>query len=247
MLSLFKGRGYIPRDYKSVPEFSAYPELGVTRLPRSQWKERVEYLNEIQGMPYHWHKQYAKIRSQSRYSYCWMYGTVCAVETSYAMQGVGSPHLNAHAAAYRGKRGANRGGFGVEACRYIQASGIPQESVLAGYVKQRSWSPEVQANADLHKLVDFHEIGSNDFEGCVSALIGENPQPITLALRWWRHLVCGLGVAIKGNDVGLIIANSHGTRYSAGGKSGGYGILWGRKAVSFESVAVRHVKARSEV
>ena len=244
---LWQGRGYVERDYKSVPEFSAFEEFGGNRLPRNEWKERIDYLNEQQAQPYHWHKRYVKIRSQSRYPYCWMWGTCCALETAFAMQGVGSPHLNAHAAAYRGKRGAMRGGFGVEACRYIQSFGVPQESVLKGYVKQRSWSKEVQENADKHKLVDFQELGKNDFDGVVSALIGENPQPVTLALSWWRHLVAGIGVAHKGRDFGIIIANSHGTRYSAGGLKGGYGILWGKKAVPFESVAVRHAKARSEV
>jgi hypothetical protein len=242
------GRGYVERDYGSVPQFSVYEESPIKRLPRGEWKSRIEHLNEAGAQPYHWHKLYVKIRSQSRFPYCWSWGTCCAIEVAYSMQGVGSPHLNAHALAYRGKNGALRGGFATEACKYIQEYGVPQESVLGGFVKQRSWSKEVQANADKHKLVDFNEIAKNDLDMLVSCLIGESPQPATIALSWWRHLVCALGVTIdKRGNVGIIFANSWGTKYKEGGLDGGYGILWGKKAIPYESVAVRHVKSRTEV
>lgn len=243
-----QGRGYVERDYASVPQFSAYPEAAASRLPRSEWKSRIDHLNELGAQPFHWHKRYVKIRSQSRFPYCWSYGTVCAMETAYAMQGVGSPHLNGHALAYRGKKGKLHGGFATEACKYIEKYGVPQESVLKGYVRQRSWSNEVQANADKHKLVQFEEIAKNDIDALVSCLIGEDPQPSTIALSWWKHLVCALGVTMdRRGNVGIIFANSWGTKYKEGGLDGGYGILWGRKAIAYEAVAVRHVKARSEV
>ncbi len=239
-------RGYIERDYVAVPEFSAFNEFSGDRLPRSQWKERVEHLDAIKGQPYHWHKKYCKIKNQRSTNYCWCYGTVAALETSLATSGIGGIELNAHATAYRGKRGVNRGGYGVEACRYIQDFGVPEESVLSEFTKTRNWSEDVQKNAALHGLADFRELGRSDFEGVVSALIGPDPSPVTLAFSWWRHLVCGLGVAINGSDVGLIIANSHGTRYKAGGLSGGYGIIWGSRAVPFESVVVQFPRARWE-
>jgi len=240
-------KGYIPRDYEEVPEFSAYREFTGPRVPRSEWKERIEYLNEIKAQPVHWHKKDVEILNQKSWGYCWMYGTVACVANAYAHQGTGDPRFNAHAVAYRGKKGANRGGFGVEACRYIQDWGIPTKDSIPEYTKSTQWSEEASRDAAQHKLVDFEELGRDDFDGVVSALIGPDPCAVTLAFNWWGHLVAGVGVARKGNDYGLIIANSWGTNWSDGGESGGYGILWGRKAIPFESVAVRYVKAREEV
>ena len=245
-MGILRHKGYIERDYAEVPEFSAYNEFAGDRIPRSEWKERIEHLNEIGGQPYHWHKRFGKIKNQKSTNYCWCYGTVAALETSMIMSGVSGIELNAHAVAYKGKHGANRGGYGVEACRYIEQYGVPEIRVMPEFTRTTKWSAEVQENAKLNGLADFSELGRSDFEGVVSALIGPRPSPVTLAFSWWRHLVCGLGVAIKGDDFGLIIANSWGTRYSAGGLSGGYGIIWGRKAVPFESVVARFADARWE-
>ena len=249
MFGFGRGKGYEPRDYRAVPEFSAYPEFSGVRVPRSEWKARVEHLNATKSQPYHWHRRYCKIQNQKSTPYCWMYGTVACMLNRYAMQGVGYVDLSPFAIAYRGKNGAMRGGYGVEACRYIQEWGVPTKEYFPEHKKDMSlWnSPEVKNSASKHKLVEFQELGRNDFEGVVSALIGPDPCPVTLALSWWGHLVAGLGVAFRGDEVGLIFANSWGDRYKEGGLDGGYGILWGHKAVPFEAVAVRHVRAREEV
>jgi hypothetical protein len=127
----------------------------------------------------------------------------------------------------------------------IQQYGIPQTSVLPEYTKTRRWSNEVQSNADKHKMVSFMEIGRRDLDSVVSALL-MSQCAITVAFDWWRHLVVALGVAYKGGEWGLIVANSWGTKWSQGGESGGYGIIWGKKAIPFEAVAVKYVKAREE-
>ena len=238
-------RGYALRDYESVPEFSAYPEFDGERLPRSQWKERIDYLNSIGSQPVHFHKRFCKIKNQRSSSLCWCYGTISAVENAYAVAGVGGLDLNAYAVGYRGKGTDRRGGFGVECCNMIQQFGIPQTAVLPEYTKTRRWSNEVQQNADKHKMVSFMEIGRRDLDRVVSALL-MSQCAITVAFDWWRHLVVALGVAYKGSEWGLIVANSWGTRWSQGGESGGYGIIWGKKAIPFEAVAVKYVKAREE-
>lgn len=240
-------KGYVERSYTDIPEFSVYPEFSGSRVPRQQWKERIDYLNELQIMPYHWHKHEQPIMSQKAWPYCWSYGTVGAVKTAYSIQGVGHVDLNAFALAYRGKRGLRAGGFAVEACGYIERFGIPTHKDIPEFKKTTSWSDSVKRRASKHKLVEFEELGRRDFDGVVSALIGERPAPVTLAFSWWRHLVLGLGVTYdKSGQFGLIIANSWGTKWGAGGLGGGYGIIWGDKAVPFESVVVRAVKAREE-
>ncbi len=118
-------RGYEKRDYKAFPSFCEYPEWSSGYLPRSEWKERIDYLNSIKSQPVHWHKKRCKIKNQLASNYCWSFGTVSAVETAYAMSGIEGLELNAHAVAYRGKKGRNRGGFGLECCKLIQEAGIP--------------------------------------------------------------------------------------------------------------------------
>ena len=240
-------KGYIERSYTDVPEFSVYQEFSGSRVPRSQWKERIDYLNDLQIQPYHWHKHEVSIMNQRSYPYCWAYGTVGAVKTAYSIQGAGHVDLNAFALAYKIKNGKRQGGFAVEACKGIQKWGIPHHRVLPEFKHTIHWDERVEFSAERHQLVDFEELGRRDFDGVVSALIGPRPAPVTLAFSWWKHLVLGLGVCYDGSgNFGLIIANSWGTKWSGGGKGGGYGIIWGDKAVPYESVVVRAVKAREE-
>lgn len=242
-------RGYIPRDYDSFPTGSSLRFNTVKQLPESEWRERIDYLCSIKAMPYHWHMRLGKrvILNQRRTNYCWCYGTVAAVLNCYAVQGIGHVKLNAHAVAYLGKRGKNRGGFGAEACDYINQYGIPETKVLPEFTKTLRWDRLVKANARQHNIVEFEDIGRNNFQSVVSNLLGDDPAPVTVAFDWWRHLVCALGVTYDRNGrYGLIVVNSWGSKWGSGGLSGGYGIIWGDKAVPFEAIAVRNVNARSE-
>lgn len=241
------GKGYELRDYESHKEFSFYREFSGDRVPMYEWKDRIDYMNQMQSQPVHWHKRYCSIMSQKSTNYCWCYSVVAGLKNAYARQGVGDVDLNAYATAYRGKNGANRGGFIGEACKYIQEHGVPEQSVLAEFKKTRRWTDEQQQNADKHKMAEFEELGRNDIEGVVSALIGKQPCAVAIALSWWRHAVLAVGCVLdRSRQLGLIIANSWSTRYAAGGESGGYGIIWGKRAVPYEAVAIRHVTARNE-
>ena len=124
---------------------------------------------------------------------------------------------------------------------------MPEKSALGEFKKTRRWTAEQQKNADKHKMAEFEELGKNDIEGVVSALIGKQPCAVAIALSWWRHAVLAVGCVLdRSRQLGLIIANSWSTRYAAGGESGGYGIIWGKRAVPYEAVAIRHVTARKE-
>ncbi len=243
-------RGYEKRDYKAFPSFCEYPEWSSGYLPRSEWKERIDYLNSIKSQPVHWHKKRCKIKDQLASNYCWAFGTVSAVETAYAMSGIEGLELNAHAVAYRGKKGRTRGGFGLECCKLIQEAGIPETRHLPEFTRALTWNSEIKKEAAKHRLYEFEELPrENSFEAVVSALIGKKPSPTTVAFSWWRHLVVALGViATKRNHYGLIIANSWGTNWSLGGETGGYGIIWDRqnRADPFEAIAIKSVKARRE-
>lgn len=242
-------RGYILRDYESYPETYNLPRFASKYIPSTEWRERIDYMNSIRGQCFYWHKALGDnvVMNQRNTNYCWMYGTVAAIKNCYATQGVGNLNLNAHAVAYMGKRGRNVGGFGAEACDYIMQYGIPQQSALPEFTRTLRWDRLVRADASRHNIVAFSEIGRNNFEGVVSTLLADDPAPCTVAFDWWGHLVCALAVTYdKNGQFGLVVVNSYGKKWGAGGESKGYGVVWGDKAVPFESIAVRNVRARSE-
>ena len=238
---MINGKGYVLRDYKEHKEFGRYQPFE-SEIPKSEWKDRIDFLNATKSQPIHFHKRYCKVKNQRSTSLCWAYGTVSAVENAYARAGISGVELNAHALGYRIKGTDRRGGFALECCQGIEDYGIPEISVLPEFTKLRRWNSTVQESADKHKIVEFREIGKNNFEGCVSAIIKEQCA-VTLAFDYWRHLVLGVGCTVNSKgDIGIIIANSWGTSY--GDK--GYSVVYGRKAVAYEAIAVKYIKSRKE-
>jgi len=247
-------KGYVLRNYAEDKEGDSFPMLSAPMIPKSDWVELIHLHREAKSSPKDVH-QYSGIKpmSQKSTNYCWMYGTVACVANRLGAQGIdtGLNDLNAFATAALGKKGSNRGGYGSEACRYIQSYGIPSKSVWKEFDWDRKQynKPEVKASADLTKLVSFEELPRQDiFAFVVSTILNPvNPCPVTLAYSHWRHLVAGMEVTYRGSrsrpEFGLTFINSWGPW---GPSKNGYGTFYGQKAVPFESIAVRHVKARCE-
>lgn len=236
------GKGLVLRDYKDHPEFSGYAQYE-SRYPRSEWASRVEHLNEHQSQPVHWHKKFCKIPNQRSTSLCWMYNLVQGLENRLAASGT-PVELNPYATAYKYRGTDRRGGFGLEAAKVVNDIGCPEKRLIHEFKKTRRWTHDIAANAKRHSIAEFYEVGKNDFDGAVSAML--DGHPCTFALDWWRHLVLGVAVVRGRRDWGILFANSWGTRYSRGGAGEGYGILWGKEAVPYEAIVVKHATARSE-
>ena len=243
--------GYVNRDWKLHPEFSSHAGYSGKLYPKSDWVELIELQKKNQSSPLHVHKGNGiKILSQGRYGYCWMYGTVNCVLNRYAAQGIDPvPDLNPHATAAMGKQYRNKGGYAIEATNYISQLGIPEYDVWPAYSNDRSLAsdPKVIASASKHKLVTFEEAPRNSFETVMSALLCPvDPSPVTLAFGWWKHLVAGLRAVYRGSgrsiEYGLEFVNSWGKKWG----QAGFGTVWNGKAVPFESVVVRSVKATRE-
>jgi|TARA_Y100000033_G_scaffold41444_1_gene41901 hypothetical protein len=236
------GKGLVLRDYEAHPEFSGYAQCD-SRYPRSEWPSRLEYLNENRAQPLHWHQSFCKIPNQRSTSLCWMYNLVQGVENRLAASGT-PVQLNAYATAYKYRGTDRKGGFGLEAAKVINDIGCPRKAVIPEFRKTRRWDADVTKDAQRHKIADFYEIAKNDLDGAISALL--DGFPCTFAIRSWNHLVLGVGLVRGRRDWGVVFANSWGTRYTRGGMGNGYGILWGKDAVPFESIVVKHAKARGE-
>jgi hypothetical protein len=237
-------KGYEPRDFKSEPFGSIVPEAKIAQIPKKDWRELYEFGMKAESFAIHAHKRNkVKILNQGSLPYCWMFGTVCAVMTRYAIQGIDPvPYLSATAPAAQGKKFRKRGGWAAEAVRYINEFGIPtvdkwpERSLDRRLVK----SSEVKKSADRHKVTQFQELPSEDFEIAMSALL--QGHVVTLGLSWWKHLVCGLAPIYENGQWGILFANSWGESW--GDK--GFGKLFGRKAIAHEYFLVEHVSPRSE-
>jgi C1A family cysteine protease len=236
-----RGKGLALRDYSEHPEFSGYSQF-TDRIPRNEWVSRVEYLNETNSQPYHWHKAYCPIKNQGSTSLCWMFGLVSGVENRLAAAGT-PVELNPYATAYKARGTDRKGGFGLEAAKIVNEIGCPSTKTSPGFKKTQRWDKETTKDANRHKIAEFHELGKDDLDGAISALL--SGYPCTLAISSWRHLVLGVGV-VRGRDWGVIFANSWGKRFAKGGMRDGYGVLWGKNAVPYESIVIKHAKARSE-
>ena len=207
-------------------------------VPRSEWKDRIEYAERMGLFPEAWFKRgEVPVLSQKNYGYCWMYGVVGAMQCAYAMTGIKSPKLNAFYPAYLGKNGRNVGGWGGEALEYIAKYGVPDWGVFADQPTNRAMfeRQEVKASAELHKVVKFRELQRNSFLALMNMWLSDNPRPVSQAYNWWGHLVYAIRpVVIGANSFGTLIVNSW--DYSWGNR--GLGIIAEAKASAAEQICV---------
>jgi hypothetical protein len=231
------GSGLNPESEQ--PGFGALCEtIEYGNVPRSEWKDRIEYAERMGLFPEAWFKRgEVPVLSQKNYGFCWMYGVVGAMQCAYAMTGIKSPKLNAFYPAYLGKNGRNQGGWGGEALEYIERYGVPEWGVFPDQPTNRAMfeRQEVKASAELHKVVKFRELQRNSFPALMNMWLSDNPRPVSQAYNWWGHLVYAIRpVVIGANSFGTLIVNSW--DYSWG--NNGVGIIAEAKASAAEQICV---------
>lgn len=231
------------RDYDKDPLGSQIPVCDLPTVPHGEWRERIEYHKENKLRPLDFHKQ-VPVLNQASLRFCWCFAPVAGVMNRLAYQGIDPvPELSAAAIASQYKKGRNVGGTvaqGVEAC----LGGIPSVDYWPNDKLKETGFDKSTSDAKFNSLATFTELGGNQLDRVISVLLGDDPRPVAIALPWWRHAVLALAVdySVVGRNYGLVYANSYGPQW----EKGGYGTLWGKKAIGHENIVIETAAPRSE-
>lgn len=238
--------GYIPRDYTAQPlgsiEFCAPFDL--TPIPQSEWKDRIDYLEETKSSLTHVVDAAGILGSyQNGLPYCWMHGTVNCLRVLRAKEGQPYRELSATAAAAQVKGFRQQGGNTYEAIPFLAKNGVPTTDLWPQNKMDRSLvTPEMKAAALENRLTEWYEMEPNDLEQKMTCLL--SGLPIAAGYSWWGHLICDLKAIYRESrgsiEYGVESLNSHGERW--GDFQNGRLQIWGKKAFSFDQAAPRVVR-----
>lgn len=229
-------RGYHPRDYRKVPpgSLACAAPFPIDTIPRSEWRERIEEKEKTKST---WHdiRKAAGLKStnQNGLGYCWIHGCVNAVRLARARDGQDYADLEPTSAGALIKNYRNVGGNTPEAIRHLAEHGVATTEFWPPNSLDRSHDNEAtRANAKKHRITEWWELASNNFDQMATCLLLGLPVPC--GFSWWGHLVCAMDLVAVGGDFGIRIWNSWSDNWGDNGE----GILEGKKKIAFDQFAL---------
>lgn len=234
-----RGRGQVERDFRQFPvEMMAKPSE-MLLVPRSEWSDRIKEmerekarLSDLRGL--------MPSLDQGRFGYCWAHSTVHTVLLNRKIMNVKYVPLSAYAVAAIIKNGRDEGAWCGLSQKFIAEKGVPsQEFWPQGSIDLRKATPQMYANAALHKITDdwvdlTRQVWDKflTFDQVMSCLL--NRIPCALDFNWWGHSVCGMDpVEVEPGSFGIRILNSWSDQWGDRGTS----VLRGQKAIPNGAIA----------
>lgn len=238
------GFGCEKRDWQENPYGSSRPRFmedgGFSLIPRNEWVDRLEAMETEKATLTDLHKYYKiPIKSQASTPHCWSFGTASSFELARARAGLPYIEFSPDSVAGPINNYRQKGGWGDSAVDYITKHGILPVSQWP-YQWTRSDKYEDKALRAEHKCFESYDLIDNRMNReerwsvyVTALLLGFAGNP---AFNHWGHLVCGTQPLAKNGRItdGLIL-NSWGENYG----SGGFGIMYGAKAVPDDVQVIR--------
>jgi hypothetical protein len=126
------------------------------------------------------------VKDQDGSSYCWIHAPTHGMEVCYCQQGV-KLVLSAFYPGAQIKNGRNQGGSGVEGGEWLSEHGTCIEKFHAPDDFSTRTTPELLADAQLHKIIASEEPDSGDHASIISAVLSN--VGVSVGIPAWSHEV----------------------------------------------------------
>ncbi len=239
-----RSMGLVPRDYDQCPVgyLSCAKPFDLPLIPESEWEERLKeriarkaQLSDVRnrgvnGRP-------IPSRDQNGRGYCWFHSGVSCNLIVRATEGQPYADLSAYAGACIIKNYRDQGGYGSQGVEWMAEHGCPTSEFWPQQSTKRSNdTPEMRANAKLHRIQEWMDLEPRNKAQFVTCLL--SGIPVVSDFNWWGHSVATLDL-VSLDPFRTRIWNSWGDGWSENGT----GILEGRKAIPDGMLAPRVVTA----
>jgi hypothetical protein len=212
------GKGYTGRDLAANPLHAFAKPFSLPRLDMATIKELIrEKTANKSWIKDHCDRVGLGVKNQQSSSYCWYHGFIRTMEAAMVLAGGLRLPLSAFYGASRIKNGRNEGGSGVVAAQWTAEHGTCLEKYWPPMKFRGDVTPEILANAQLHKPTLQEECDPSDHELIYSAVCQD--QAVTVGIPIWGHEVAITFLVLEGDTVYPGIDNSWGPDYGTNGRA----------------------------
>jgi len=237
--------GLLPReehpwyaDYGSAPFARPIEQLGIQKIPRSEWPERIRRMEQLRARVSD-HCDFP-CRDQGRTNFCWANGPCAALDMARRVAGLPFEETSAASVACKITGFRNIGGWGIDAIRYLaQHGGVSSRLWPNDAIDRRYDTPDANADRPRRQVVEWWDVPPRDFDWLATLCLLGIPCPVGY-IRWAHEVTACDLVEVSPGRFGIRIRNSWG-RWGSQNTCGqwGFAVLSESEATPDECLAVR--------
>ena len=208
-------------------------------IPRHEWQARIEELEQSESQLSDLIR-YEKLEplNQGSTNYCWASAPVACMMIRRLSQNQPTVRLSPASVAAPLKNFRNVGGWGSDAIKYIQRSGIAPVDKWPANAIERQFQTEATRQAALrYRVREWVECKPRNLDQAVSLLL--RGIPLAAGFNWWGHEVTLTDAIWLDGEVCIRLWNSWGKW----GDGYGFGILRGSKMLADDIVGLYSARA----